>query len=65
MAEAANELAFMATGYYGKPIPKQNGSPLRLAVPWKCVFKHIKSIVRFSFTEEQLATFWNGIAPRE
>ena len=35
MAEAANELAFIATGYYGKPIPKQNGAPLRLAVPWK------------------------------
>ncbi len=65
MAEAANELAFMATGYYGKPIPKQNGSPLRLAVPWKYGFKHIKSIVRFSFTEEKPATFWNEIAPRE
>ena len=65
MAEAANELAFMATGYYGKPIPKQNGSPLRLAVPWKYGFKHIKSIVRFSFTEARPATFWNEIAPRE
>jgi sulfoxide reductase catalytic subunit YedY len=65
LAEASNELAFMATGYYGKPIPKQNGSPLRLAVPWKYGFKHIKSIVRFSFTEERPATFWNDIAPRE
>ena len=53
MAEATNELAFIATGYYGKPIPKQNGAPLRLAVPWKYGFKHIKGIVRFTFTDER------------
>ena len=45
--EAINELAFLATGIYGKPLPKQNGAPLRLAVPWKYGFKSIKSIVRF------------------
>jgi len=33
--EATHDLAFIATGLYGKPMPKQNGSPLRLAVPWK------------------------------
>ncbi len=65
VAEATNELAFMATGYYGKPIPKQNGSPLRLAVPWKYGFKHIKSIVRFHFAETRPTTFWNEIASRE
>jgi len=27
--EATNELAFIATGLYGKPIPRQNGAPLR------------------------------------
>ena len=47
MAEATNELAFIATGLYGKPIPKQNGAPLRLAVPWKYGFKSVKSIVTF------------------
>lgn len=63
--EAANELAFIATGYYGKPIPKQNGSPLRLAVPWKYGFKHVKAIVRFTFKEERPVTFWSEVGPRE
>ncbi|MEM7041621.1 MAG: protein-methionine-sulfoxide reductase catalytic subunit MsrP [Pseudomonadota bacterium] len=56
--EATHELAFIATGLYGKPMPKQNGSPLRLAVPWKYGFKSIKSIVRFSFTDERPVSFW-------
>ena len=47
MAEATNDLAFIATGLYGQPIPRQNGAPLRLATPWKYGFKSIKSIVRF------------------
>ena len=47
MAEATNELAFLVTGAYGKPIAKQHGAPIRLAVPWKYGFKSIKSIVRF------------------
>jgi sulfoxide reductase catalytic subunit YedY len=38
MAEATNELAFLATGAYGHPIAKQHGAPLRLAVPWKYGF---------------------------
>ena len=33
MAEANNELSFMVTGAYGKPVPKQMGAPLRLALP--------------------------------
>ena len=65
MAEATNELAFIATGYYGKPIPKQNGAPLRLAVPWKYGFKHIKGIVRFSFTDERPNSFWEDLAGNE
>ena len=65
MAEATNELAFIATGYYGKPIPKQNGAPLRLAVPWKYGFKHIKGIVRFSFTDERPVSFWEDLAGNE
>jgi sulfoxide reductase catalytic subunit YedY len=65
MAEAANELAFLATGYYGKPIPNQNGAPLRLAVPWKYGFKHAKGIVRFSFEEKRPRSFWEELAPTE
>ena len=65
IAEATNELAFIATGLYGKPIPKQNGAPLRLAVPWKYGFKSIKSIVRFTFTNERPLNFWQEIQASE
>ncbi len=63
--EATNELAFMATGAYGKPMAKQHGAPLRLAVPWKYGFKHIKSITRFSFVAERPVSFWEKILPAE
>ena len=65
IAEATHELAFIATGLYGKPMPKQNGAPLRLAVPWKYGFKSVKSIVRFTFTAERPATFWETIQASE
>ena len=65
MAEASNELAFIATGAYGKTMPKQHGSPLRLAVPWKYGFKSIKSIVRFKFSETRPKTFWEEIQASE
>lgn len=63
--EATNDLAFMVTGLYGKPLPKQSGAPLRLAVPWKYGFKHIKSIVRFSFVEERPVSFWEKLNASE
>ncbi len=63
--EGVNELAFIATGAYGKPVSKQNGAPLRLLLPWKYGFKSIKSIVRISFTEKRPKTFWENIAPNE
>lgn len=65
MAEARHDLAFIATGLYGKPIPKQNGAPLRLAVPWKYGFKHIKGIVRFEFTDQRPKSFWEAIQGSE
>ena len=65
LAEATNELAFMVTGVYGKPLAKQYGAPLRLAVPWKYGFKSIKSIVRFSFVEERPVSFWEEIQSAE
>ncbi len=65
IAEAVNELAFIATGLYGRPLPKQNGSPLRLAVPWKYGFKSIKAIVHFEFTDKRPVTFWEEVQPRE
>jgi len=60
LAEAGNELAFMVTGAYGKPLAKQYGAPLRLAVPWKYGFKHIKSVQRISFTDKRPDTFWSA-----
>ena len=65
MDEALNELAFIATGIYGKPLPKQNGAPMRLVVPWKYGYKNIKSIAKIEFTSEQPATFWNTTTPDE
>lgn len=65
VAEATNDLAFIATGAYGKPLAKQNGAPLRLAVPWKYGFKSAKSIVRFSFTEERPVSFWQKLEASE
>jgi len=63
--EASNDLAFIATGVYGKPIVKQMGAPLRLAVPWKYGFKSTKSIVKFTFTDKQPKSFWEQLARRE
>src|SRR5512142_2776052 len=63
--EAMNELAFMAVGLYGSPLPGQNGAPLRLVVPWKYGFKGAKSIVRIRFTEVQPQTSWSRLAPHE
>ncbi len=65
MAEAANDLAFMVTGAYGKPLAKQFGAPIRLALPWKYGFKSIKSIRKITFTDEQPKSFWEQILPEE
>lgn len=65
LEEATNELAFMVTGLYGKPLPKPNGAPLRLAVPWKYGFKSIKSVVRFTFTDQRPVSFWEELAADE
>ncbi len=63
--EAMHPLAFLATGLYGKPLPQQNGAPLRLVVPWKYGFKSIKSIVAIRFVERMPATAWNQLQPSE
>src|SRR3546814_15173658 len=52
IAEATNELAFMATGIYGKPMPRQNGAPIRLVAPWKYGFKGGKSLARVTFPDQ-------------
>jgi len=65
LAEASNELAFLATGLYGKPLRNQNGAPIRLVVPWKYGFKSAKSLVKIEFVAEQPTTTWNEMAPSE
>jgi methionine sulfoxide reductase catalytic subunit len=59
--EAMNELAFLATGIYGHPLPKQHGAPVRLVVPWKYGFKNIKSIVKIELVDYRPSTFWNTL----
>ncbi len=65
MDEAMHPLTIMATGIYDRPIPNQNGAPLRLVVPWKYGFKSIKSIVRITLTDKEPPTSWNMANPRE
>ncbi len=63
MAEATNELAFMVTGAYGKPLANSMGAPIRLHLPWKYGFKSIKSIMRVSFVDTRPQGFWQQAAP--
>jgi sulfoxide reductase catalytic subunit YedY len=65
MAEATNPLTFLATGLYGKALPKQNGAPIRLVLPWKYGFKSIKSIRRITFTDKQPVSFWQDLQASE
>ncbi len=63
--EAMHPLTLLATGMYDTALPKQNGAPLRLIVPWKYGFKSIKAIVKIRLTEKMPATAWNKKAPGE
>jgi sulfoxide reductase catalytic subunit YedY len=63
--EAMNPLAILAVGLYGRPLPNQNGAPLRLVVPWKYGFKGVKSIVKIALTRGQPRTTWNVAGPDE
>lgn len=65
MDEAENDLAFVATGLYGKNLPPQNGGPIRLVVPWKYGFKSAKALGKITFTDKQPVNFWQAIAPSE
>jgi methionine sulfoxide reductase catalytic subunit len=63
--EAMHPLTILATGLYGEPMPKQNGAPIRLVVPWKYGFKSIKSIVKISLVDKMPQTTWNMLQPSE
>ena len=63
--EAMNPLTIISLGLYGRVLPNQNGSPIRLVVPWKYGFKSIKSIVKISLVSEEPRTSWNEQSPSE
>jgi sulfoxide reductase catalytic subunit YedY len=63
--EALHPLTLLGFGMYGEVLPKQNGAPVRLVVPWKYGFKSGKSIVKIRLVEKQPATSWGRSAPRE
>ena len=65
MDEAMHPLTLLVVGLYGEVVPNQNGAPLRLAVPWKYGFKHVKSIVKIRFVEKQPLNTWQQQAPDE
>jgi sulfoxide reductase catalytic subunit YedY len=65
MDEAMHPLTILAMGLYGEVLPKVNGAPIRLVVPWKYGFKSIKSIVKIRFVEKQPPTSWSRSAPGE
>ncbi len=63
--EAMHDLTILATGVYGKPLPPQDGAPIRLVVPWKYGFKNIKSIVKIDLVTEMPTSLWMATAPHE
>lgn len=63
--EAMHRLTILATGIYGKPLPPQDGAPIRLVVPWKYGFKYIKSIVKLDLVEDMPISFWMKTIPGE
>ena len=65
MAEATNDVAFIVTGMYGKPLPPQNGGPIRIHVPWKYGFKSVKSFIKVTFTDQQPVNFWQKLQASE
>ena len=65
MDEAMHPLTILAVGLYGEVMPKQDGAPIRLIVPWKYGFKSAKSIVRIRFVERQPVNSWQESQPQE
>jgi sulfoxide reductase catalytic subunit YedY len=63
--EAANELSFIVTGIYGRPLPAQNGGPFRVVFPWKYGFKSGKSLARITLTDERPKSFWETLQGSE
>jgi sulfoxide reductase catalytic subunit YedY len=63
--EAMHPLTILAVGLYGKVLPKQNGAPIRLVVPWKYGFKSIKAITKIRLVEKMPISTWMKASPKE
>ena len=63
--EAMHPLTILVTGLYGKELPNQNGSPLRLIVPWKYGFKSAKAIVNIKLVDKMPTSSWMKASPNE
>ncbi len=63
--EAMNPLTLLTFGLYGEVLPKQNGAPVRIVVPWKYGFKSAKSIVKIRLTDQMPKTSWNTFDSHE
>lgn len=63
--EAMNPLTLLSVGLYGKTLPRQNGAPIRLVVPWKYGFKSIKSITKIHVTDTMTRSTWNEVNSKE
>ena len=65
MDEAMHPLALLCFGMYSEVLPNQDGTPLRIVIPWKYGFKSAKAIVKIRFTDKQPVNTWNKAAPTE
>ena len=63
--EAMHPLTLLTVGMYGDELPKQDGAPVRMVIPWKYGYKSIKSIVKIKFQKSEPPTTWNLYAPNE
>jgi len=63
--EAMHPLTLLAMGLYGEVLPKQNGAPVRVVLPWKYGFKSAKSLVKIRLVEQQPVSSWTRAAPQE
>ena len=63
--EAMHPITTVVTGLYGKPLPNQNGAPLRIFLPWKYGFKSAKAIVKIKLVKKMPVSSWMKSSPRE
>src|SRR5437667_88896 len=60
--EAMHPLTLLAVAMSREELPKQDGAPIRLVVPWKYGFKSAKSLVKIRLQETQPPTTWSQYA---